>query len=187
MSPTTGATTCADAVEQHRWFGTQGSFTMSSSSAKPHSTQPVTEIGGFRPGWKCHINPVPCRRECATHRADQSFGQLRCILPSRHQLHAWRHRQSVWDNRKHKFKQSDESYLFKQDSGFALWWHFQQTAIHHGIFPFLLARQTVPNLLSCTGQQNLHLHPQCYSGKSRAAGQLLLGDLERAGVRKTLT
>lgn len=74
MSPTTGATTCADTVEQHRWLGTQGSFTLSFSSAKPHSTQPVTEIGGFRPGWKCHINPVPCRRECATHRADQRFG-----------------------------------------------------------------------------------------------------------------
>lgn len=144
------------------------------------------EIGGFRSGWQCCINWVlqPMR---AAQGANQGFGQSRRILPSRHRLHAWRHKQSVWDNRKNKFKQADESYLFKQDSVFALWSGFQQPAPRHGIFPFLLAGQTVPSLLSSTGQQNFHLHPRCCSGESRAAGQLLLSDLERAQVRKTLT
>lgn len=177
-----GATTCTAAVEQHPAAWHSGwlhpIIRFSKTTLNPPSD------GDWR--FQARLE-VACRSKHATHGANQGLGSQRRILPSRHRLRAWKHRQSVWDNRKNKFKQADESYLFKQDSEFALWWGFQQTALRHGTLPFLLAGQTVPSLLSLTEQQNLHLHPRRCSGESRAAGQLLLSDMERAWARKTLT
>lgn len=186
MPPAADATTCTAVMEQHCWLALRA--TSPCNLLQQNRSQPTE-------GWRLKAwgqagsaATTECHAETSMTHTERirALGDGRCILPSRRQLHAWRHRQTVWNNRKNKLKQ-DESYLFKQNSGFAPRWGLQQTALCWGTFPFLLAGQSVHSLLSLMEQQNLHFHPQCSSRNSRAAGQLLLSDPQRARVSKTLT